>query len=313
MTPHETLNSEIWWMLQAVKKESLIILKKIEFSLYPSGEGVPSQTTQRNLLYRLHGWHLLDFVAMESEPKEQPTKFYLTIDWKHFNNIYQLYKNGIKFGIEAPELFELANRFVRPMSYSDPKPFEAWEIIRGKVKPSQRAKLKSGAPSEPIFQLSPGTKWEDIEVKFRNPVEIEVFVRDKFLKSADCQDAGFFRSRTQDRSPDKQWSFLRALAAIYTVAAQRKIEKVPATIADLTKGFTSENAVMTIKKKLSRNLQAIFGIGDDPFDDYDQCGYYRTRFKLVAEPELRSDKPFEFGESYDDTRYGNDDDGEENR
>lgn len=250
MTPHDAFSRDMWWLLQAIKKEMLAMPQNIEFAIADGDEGVPSATTQRNLLRRLKGWYALEFEPLfNAADKIQPAEFYLTINPKRFDELYRLFQNGIKFAIDSIDLYELANRWVRPLSYSDSKPFEAWEIMRGRVKPSQRTKLKSGAMTEIFFKLPPDTTWPDVEIKFKNRFDVEIFLSKKFLKSCSYQELGFFKSRTKDKSPDKQWDFLRGLAAIYATAQQQKIEKVPTAIADLKKAFGTDAAVMTRSRK----------------------------------------------------------------
>lgn len=292
--------------MRAIQRETLAIPHKVEFAISESGDGAPPAATQRNLLRRLKGWYALEFEPKINPADENPpTKFCLTIDNKRFNELYRLFENGLKFGIESPELYELANRWVRPFSYSDQKPFEAWEIMRGIVKLPKIAKAKNSATNEPTFKLPQGTKWQNLEIKFESPFDVAISLNGKKLESSTHEKMGFFRSRTGDRVPDKQWALLRLLAAIYVLAKQSGIERVPATIADLTKALGTEGSVMTAKKKLSQRLQFIFGIQDDPFDDYEHWGYYKTKFSLVPESDLRRANPFEFGRKYDDEKlYG---------
>lgn len=293
--------------MRAIQRETLAIPHKIEFAISESGEGAPPVATQRNLLRRLKGWYALEFEPKINPADENPpTKLCLTIDNKRFNELYRLFENGLKFGIESSELYELANRWVRPFSYSDQKPFEAWEIMRGIIKLPKIAKAKNSTTNEQIFKLPQGTKWQSLEIKFESPFDVTISLNGKKLESSTHEKMGFFRSRTGDRVPDKQWALLRLLAAIYILSKQSGIERVPATIADLTKALGTEGSVMTAKKKLSQRLQLIFGIQDDPFDDYEHWGYYKTKFNLVPESDLRRANPFEFGRKYDDEKlYGN--------
>ena len=304
MNPYDEFIRDVWWLMQAVRKEHLAILRDIEFSLDAGKENAPSVPAQRNLLRRLQGWQLLEFEPrIEHGNLDRPTHFLLTIDGKRFRDMYTIFENSIKLGIPNAELYELANRWVRPMSYNDPLQHKAWDIMKGYIKVPKPANRKITS-AEPYFKLPQGTKWEDIEIKFKNPFEVEVLVNGKFIKSATYTDLCMYRSRTKEQTSDKQWQFLHLLSVAYTVSAQQKMSTPPAKMSDFKKAFetTKDEPIMTAKKKLSQNLQSIFGIKSDPFDDYKNLGYYRTKFKLVAEPELRHDRLFEAGTSYNDER-----------
>ena len=300
MTPYDAFVRDMWWLLQAIKKETLASGSIFEFHISDKDEGAPPVPTQRNLLQCLKKWRVLNFLPPNAL-KDKLKEFSIKISSEDFNNLYLLFENGQKLNISSFKLYNFATHWFDNMRFGDTKAFEAWQIMKGKMKPAKMIKPKTGTPTEAFFKLPEGTKWQDIEIKFKDRFDIEVFVGGKFLKSAACTDLGFFRSRTKDVVPDKQWELLHLLAMIYITSKQQKMSTTPARIADLKKAFGTENSVMTTKKKLSQQLQVIFGIKADPFEDYTACGYYQTKFKLLAEPELRHDKPFEYGASYDDT------------
>lgn len=302
MTPHDDFIRDVWWLMQAIQKEYLTILRDIEFSLDTDKENAPSIPAQRNLLRRLKGWQVLEYEPqIELGNLDRPTHFLLTIDGKRFGDMYMLFENSLKLGIPGQELYELANRWVRPWSYNDPLNKRAWDIMKGYIKAPKPVNRKI-VSADPYFKLPVGTTWEDIEIKFKNPFEIEVLAHGKFIKSAAYTDINLYRSRTKEQVPDKQWQFLRLLAVAYTLAPQQNMPVPAAMISDFKNSFntTKDTVVMTTKKKLAQELQRIFGIKSDPFDDYKERGYYRTKFKLVAEPELRHDRLHESAQGFDD-------------
>jgi hypothetical protein len=188
----------------------------------------------------------------------------------------------------------------------------SYEFIVNKEKLNQKfgAAKKSNPP---VFDLPPDSKWEDMTIKFKeNSESIEIFSRDKLITSSDYKKMGFGKNK-----PDKQWGLLRRLAAIYATNEQRKGEKnVPATVTDLSQSLlgrvdqSAQTNIHSKKKALSSQLMQDFGIYDDPFDDYNQWGYYKTKFNLIPEPPLRyvgKEGVWIAGKKYNDaTSYKND-------
>lgn len=270
-------------------------------------EGAPPIASQRNLLQCLTRWRILfiqpEFAADTINP---PTLFTIRFIRNRFDDIYNLFSNGLKADVTGEKIYDLANiifsRSFRLTFTADTavKEFEAWLIISGKYLGTKKYEFKSGIPAEPIIKLPVGTTWIDIEIRFKNTFDIDIFVRSKHVKTSDHIELGFFKSGTKKRIPDRQWSMLHAIAMICTVAKQRQIT-TPTSIADFSREFGSQNAVMKIKQKLSQQLQAVFGLKDDPFEEYNKLGRYQTKFKLVAEPELRNDNLHESGFSFDDS------------
>lgn len=141
--------------------------------------------------------------------------------------------------------------------------------------------------------------WEDIEIRFKNQYDIEVYLKGKFLKTSNYEELGFFRSNTKDNDPDKQWGLLRLLAIIYN---NKKIAK--ATLSELAQSLKiTPNATMKIKENLAKKLQKAFGLTQNPFYEYKEKGEYQTCFTLKPESELRgSGELFITKTRYDDNK-----------
>jgi len=50
--------------------------------------------------------------------------------------------------------------------------------------------------------------------------------------------------------------------------------------------------IQTLRTGLVRQLRKVFGINDDPFEDYDQWRYYKAKFELKPEPDMRQEEPY---------------------
>jgi hypothetical protein len=188
---------------------------------------------------------------------------------------------------------KIKDAFVSPRNYSrtfltdediDAISEKAAEKLMEKIKADskQNPLIKNEAP---LIKLPPKTIWEDIEIRFKNQYDVEIYYKGKFLKAASYEKLGFLRENTKDKKPDKQWELLRLLAIIY---ASKEATKVKADINILAQSLKIErNACMKIKEGLSKKLQRAFRLPQNPFYDYKEKGEYRTRFILKPESEFR--------------------------
>jgi hypothetical protein len=184
---------------------------------------------------------------------------------------------------------EIRDTFILPRNYSraiftdediDAISEKAAEKIMEKIKEDSNLRP---VIKKPIIEIPPRTTWEDIEIRFKNRYDIEIYIKGKFLKSVSFDMVGFSKEKTKDKEPDKQWIFLEKLSII---CENKKIVK--ADIYSISKQLeTSKNNVMKIKEKLSRKLQYIFGLPGDPFCSYKEKGGYQPRFILRPIPTLR--------------------------
>ncbi|MCG2700012.1 hypothetical protein L6274_03095 [Candidatus Parcubacteria bacterium] len=55
--------------------------------------------------------------------------------------------------------------------------------------------------------------WNDIEIKFKNEFDIEIFVKGKFHKKTNNEDLNFYSGR-KNKKPDRQWQFLILLSIL---------------------------------------------------------------------------------------------------
>lgn len=134
-----------------------------------------------------------------------------------------------------------------------------------------------------LFKLPKGAKWEDIEIKFRNKYDIEILVQKKSYGMFSNNNLGFCKTKTKDKRPDKQWEFLQKLSGCISNQSE-------ATTKHFSEALnTSKDNCFKIKQNLSKKLQKIFGISDEPFYNYKDRKFYLPRFALKPEALLRGD------------------------
>jgi len=313
MTPEDAFARDIWWLLQALKKEALATPRKFEFHLFERDDA-PSVAAQRNLLKKLHLWAVARGEPMKDR-HGQPNdfNFVVQIDPERFDQLYHFFENGVALGVPGAELYNLAN-VLMDLSWNlilkpDPRSFDAWEIMKGRRKPVKNSASGKTKPTSPV---TPGTRWQQVAIKMKDLYAAEIFIDDKLFKLMDVADMGFVRSRTKDKTPDRQWEFLRLLSVMLNFKHKKNddeefekllqnptIENMANALSD-GKHRVTKDATMKTKEKLSGHLKQLFGIRDNPFHPYDDYGYYQPRFKLMPMPELRRDQPWSTGIPYDD-------------
>ncbi|MGB7061154.1 MAG: hypothetical protein WBF13_02225 [Candidatus Zixiibacteriota bacterium] len=116
------------------------------------------------------------------------------------------------------------------------------------------------------MELPPGTKWEDINIKFLDGHNVKISVGDLNLKT-DYKEMGFEDKRRQ--LPNNQWKFLEVLATSRCQVA-----------------WGESAASWSLKKSkqlLSKTLKEYFQIQEDPFHPYKQEKAYKIRIRLIPE------------------------------
>lgn len=118
------------------------------------------------------------------------------------------------------------------------------------------------------IELPPGTKWEDITIRFMDGETVKIKAKDLAWKR-NFKDMGFANSR--NLKPNVQWQFLRSLSECH---------------GKFTWGNRRANYKLKARKKnLAIGLKQYFGIPSDPFYPYKQVKAYETKFNLILESE----------------------------
>lgn len=174
--------------------------------------------------------------------------------------------------------------YISPRPQQIPTADEIAERVFDKIKDRMNDKPKSLKllTSNPVIELPKEASWEDIEIKFINKFDVQVYYKGDFIKKFNYEELGFARKNTKDKLPDKQWEFLKQLALIYSNNTMQ-----PTTENFKLELKMSKAVCMKNKEKLSDKLKGVFGIKDKPFYDYDSDKGYKAKFNLQPEPILR--------------------------
>jgi len=141
----------------------------------------------------------------------------------------------------------------------------------------QESAYKKKQEIQPL-KLPPRTGWEDIEIRFLNDYDIEIWAHGKSFAKADNEALGCVDTKSKDRNPDVQWDLLRKLSI-----ADGKFD------ANHCKDIKERERFKQKKRTLSRRLKELFAIEDDPISYDSVSKSYTTKFKLQPDPELRGD------------------------
>ncbi|MDD5463619.1 MAG: hypothetical protein PHP62_00540 [Candidatus Moranbacteria bacterium] len=136
-----------------------------------------------------------------------------------------------------------------------------------------------------FVKLPEDARWDDVRIVFKNRDDVNIYYKGKVILETNCEKLGFAKNNTSDKAPNKPWELLHSIAVIN----DQKISKP--TILDLKRmlGIKNNDALHKVKLRLDRQLVKSFGI-DDPFFSYKEYGYYKFKFMVSSEPELRNIK-----------------------
>lgn len=114
MTPEEKFNQDVWWILREIRNDEFLTPKgkRVEFCIrvQPKTSNkskqltpqLPSEDTQRKLLYKLQEWQAItDLEAVDNILRGSsifdPRIYQFSINQKKFTEIYRKYENNIGY------------------------------------------------------------------------------------------------------------------------------------------------------------------------------------------------------------------------
>ena len=219
------------------------------------------------------------------------TNMKITLDPKKFRRFYERLQAVYQERVVDPTR-EAAGRGFQVDGVSNARP--PVKEISDEAVLTQIESDRLGADTSTFFKLPIGTGWREMTIKFKTDELIEVLRGGHRVGQASFRELGF-----GIKKPDQRWRFLYLLATIYAASEHNVPQRVPATVDDvaysLLKGVSKQKKaqIQTLRTQLAVGLKTGFGIDDDPFEDYDETEYYKTKFELQPEPVMRQDKPYE--------------------
>ncbi len=158
---------------------------------------------------------------------------------------------------------------------------KAKKIIE-KLEEEDKQKLFISKNDPPI--ITTAKNWESIEIHFLNDFDVKIYINGDFYKTMSNIDLKFYREKTKDKNPISSWLFLRYLAVL------QEQKENSATIQNISGMLgVKTNNCSKIKSNLSDKLKKVFGIKEDPFINYNDLGYYKTKFELKPISKIRGD------------------------
>ncbi len=121
--------------------------------------------------------------------------------------------------------------------------------------------------------------WEDLEIKFINDYEIEIYVKGRSKGKFTHKDFGCYNNRRKDKEPDKQWVFLKELS----------VREGEFDLKGLRIEIKKEKH-RQYKMKLAAVLKTAFKLSEDPFfvtKNNKEAENYKVKFKITPVPLLR--------------------------
>lgn len=136
-----------------------------------------------------------------------------------------------------------------------------------------------------IVSLPSDARWESITFAFLDDSNAEIRHGRKLIGRYNREKLKFVKTNTKDKKPNNAWWLLLMLSTF------QDTNDVRPTIDELLKSERfkkmERNTLHATKSMLSNHLSLLLGIGDDPFYNYSECGYYRPKFNLLPPIGLR--------------------------
>jgi len=132
------------------------------------------------------------------------------------------------------------------------------------------------------LELPPGTKWEQIILKFIDNESIEIKGPDNYKEVATFREMEFENRKKSGRPPNKLWVFLQALAhkkGTFSWDLLKKGTRNP-NIKDAMDNATKR------KQLVNQKLKAFFNLKEDPIIYDRKNKIYQTKFEITSENEL---------------------------
>lgn len=132
-------------------------------------------------------------------------------------------------------------------------------------------------------------EWSKVTIKIKDGLkDIEISYDGKFVKLVSFNEIGFSSSK-KELKENRQWELLKILSVL--LIEDEKLA-TPLSLAEMLtrqtgKKITTDN-VYKMKKSLAESLKYVFKTEEDPFIEYKNIGYYKVKFKLLPQPELRN-------------------------
>ncbi|MBT5017097.1 hypothetical protein HN709_03860 [Candidatus Peregrinibacteria bacterium] len=145
-----------------------------------------------------------------------------------------------------------------------------WALTE-RLNQNKGSQSKNTKSVKPRVKLPPGTKWEDLTLKFLNGETVEIYIRNKGkLGEANYHDFGLENKRERMRPPTQPWNLFKILS------------KHP----DLkSKDIDAPPHLRRTKCDLKEAFQLYFGISEDPFFEHKIFKAYKLKFRVIPENE----------------------------
>lgn len=187
---------------------------------------------------------------------------------------------------EYKDVLPYLNEFSDKYDSSGDRRFKIKSINKGKAPRMDKIK---GLPEN--------FSWEDVELKFIDKTQLEIYVHNKFITKTNSKEFGFCKEYSKLKEQElKAWEFLSLLSKAGIIS--NPASTVPAFIPtvenmarEIYKGEVKKNIINSCEKlkgQVAKNLQDAFGLVEKPFYDYEEHNCYKPKFKILPQSILRN-------------------------
>lgn len=196
---------------------------------------------------------------------------------KLFYGVFNLIKDFIRILPDNPilSLALIIPIILRIILFFLDKKEEEKEAVKNKLAITNKSEIKSPSEIANELNITKSTKWEDVEIRFKNNYDVKITANNKSYDS-DYEKMGFADKRkNKDTKTKESWNLLLLFSVNNNIFP-----------------FSDLNIIKKVKQKkqkqeLNKLLKAYFGIADDPIVHNKITKNYEMKIKLIPIEDFR--------------------------
>ncbi len=152
----------------------------------------------------------------------------------------------------------------------------------------------------PVLRLPENAKWEYVRMRFKSERVLAIAYSGKRFREFDCEELGMAKLNTKELKQNKQMDLLYQIAIALDNKKHPTVDLLITTVYPETEIQKRKQSLWKTKELLTKKLQAMLGIDDDPFLPYDEHMGYQPKFELKLQPAMRNKNPHRSGSKIPD-------------
>ncbi len=147
LSPEEKFNHDLWYVLQAIRKQSLYTVggQNIKYRTILMSNGGPHKDDQKAIIEKLNEWGAITLGEKNGEfgrIEDGLRVFYIKSTNPKFAPLYRLFENAIQEKVDAKRIFLLVKELLHPVGQDKDLSFELWRLTQKSDGPDKKKSAK---------------------------------------------------------------------------------------------------------------------------------------------------------------------------